>query len=156
MDDALRFACWSLTPALAVVGVLFRKNLSVPQALSTYAIGPVVGLTSAGLLFLTWKAAFNGRALLGSSAMDPTLPLAAGALVGYFAPFIGVAFRRGRALPMGVVAVLAPVTVLLTVNTVLREGLATGSAVEPLWLCLLVVVPTAFCLTPGEPMTSRG
>lgn len=132
-----------------VVGVLFRKNLSVPQALATYAIGPVVGLTSAGLLFLTWKVAFNGRPLLGSSAIDETLPLAAGALVGYFAPFIGVAFRRGRALVMGVVAILTPVAVGLTVNTVLRKGLATGSAVEPLWLCVFVVIPTAFCLSPG-------
>lgn len=134
-----------------MTGVRLRKGLSVPQALGAYVVGPLCGLVAAGLWFALWKVALHERDLLGAQSVNRLVPWALGGLVAYVAPFVGVVFRRGRALVMGVVAVVAPVAVAVVVNVGLRHGV--GGGIEPLWLCLLVVVPTAFCLTPGEAMS---
>lgn len=154
--DPLALACWCATPAIVVTGVRLRKGLSVPQALAAYAVGPLCGLVAAGLWFAIWKVALHERDLLGAQSVNRLVPWALGGLVAYVAPFVGVVFRRGRALVMGVVAVVAPVVVLLTVNIALRKGLAAGSQVEPLWLCVFVVIPTAFCLSPGVARSEPG
>lgn len=131
-----------------MVGVWFRKGLSVPQAFATYVVGPLLGLVGGGLWYAIWKLVLHERDLLGTQAVNRLVPWAIGALVAYVAPFAGLVFRRGRALAMGIVAVLAPVFVGVVVNVVLMHG--GGGGIEPLWACLLVVVPTAFCLAPGE------
>ena len=150
--DPLALACWCATPAIVVTGVRLRKGLSVPQALAAYAVGPLCGLVAAGLWFAIWKVELHERDLLGTQSVNRLVPWALGGLVAYVAPFVGVVFRRGRALVMGVVAVVAPVAVAVVVNVGLRNGV--GSGIEPLWLCLLVVVPTAFCLSPGVARTT--
>lgn len=133
-----------MTPALIAVGVWFRKELSVPQALAAYAIGPVLGLVAGTIWFAVWKLGLDARPLLGSARLDQLIPFVVGTLVAYVSPFLAVRFRKGRALAMGIVALLAPVVVALIVNGGLRYG--AGGGVEALWLSLLVVIPTTFCV----------